>query len=154
MTTFEEELARTGWLAYTNVGVSMLPLIREGRDVIVIERRDPADVRRYDTVLFLRPGVQGRGRYVLHRVLKRYPDGRFWIVGDNCVSGEDVRPQDVLGVMTKLNRAGKNVQPTDFWYRVYVALWCAPWPLRFVLLRCKRFVRRVLSAIKRRVFRR
>jgi hypothetical protein len=66
MTTFEEELARTGWLAYTNVGVSMLPLVREGRDVIVIERRNPADVRRYDTVLSSAPR-SGAGRYVLHR---------------------------------------------------------------------------------------
>ena len=154
MTTFEEELARTGWLAYTNVGFSMMPLIREGRDVLVIQRRDPADVRRYDAVLFRRPGVQGRGRYVLHRVLKRFPDGRFWIVGDNCISGETVRPENVLGVMTKLNRGGKTVQPTDFGYRVYVALWCAPWPLRFAVLRGVHFARRVLSAIKRRVFRR
>ena len=154
MTTFEEELARTGWLAYTNVGVSMLPLVREGRDVIVIERRSPAEVRRYDTVLFLRPGVQGRGRYVLHRVLKRFPDGRFWIVGDNCVSGETVRPENVLGVMTQLKRAGKAVDFTSLRYRVYVKLWCAPWPLRFVLLRGIHFAHRVLSAVKRRVFRR
>ena len=154
MTTFEEELARTGWLAYTNVGVSMLPLIREGRDVLVIQRRDPAEVRKYDAVLFRRPGVQGRGRYVLHRVLKRYPDGQFWIVGDNCVYGEDVRPEDVLGVMTKLNRGGKIVQPTDFGYRVYMALWCAPWPLRFAVLRGQRFARRIAGAVKRRVLRR
>ena len=154
MTTFEEELARTGWLAYTNVGFSMMPLIREGRDVIVIERRDPAEVRRYDTVLFLRPGVQGRGRYVLHRVLKRFPDGRFWIVGDNCVSGETVQPENVLGVMTQLKRAGKAVDFTSLWYRAYVKLWCAPWRLRFVLLRGIHFAHRVLSAVKRRVFRR
>lgn len=28
--TFEEELARSGKLVYTNVGVSMLPMLREG----------------------------------------------------------------------------------------------------------------------------
>ena len=154
MNSIAEELEKTGRVAYTNQGVSMRPLIRAGRDVWVIEKRSPEEVQKYDVVLFRRPPENRRGVYVLHRVLKRYPDGRFWIVGDNCVSGEDVRPENVLGVMTKLNRGGKTVQPTDFGYRVYVALWCAPWRLRFVLLRGVHFARRVLSAIKRRVFRR
>ena len=153
MITIAEELARTGRLTYTNKGVSMMPLVRPGRDVWIIEKRNPEDVRKYDVVLFRRPPENGRGVYVLHRVLKRYPDGQFWIVGDNCVYGEDVRPEDVLGVMTKLNRGGKIVQPTDFGYRMYVALWCAPWPLRFALLRGQRFARRIAGAVKRRVFR-
>ena len=37
-TSFEEELERSGRLAYTNVGISMLPLLREKRDVMRIER--------------------------------------------------------------------------------------------------------------------
>lgn len=151
VTTFEAELLRTGRLAYTNVGTSMLPLVREGRDVIMIERRSPEEIRNRDVVLFRRPGIRGRGQYVLHRVLKRRPDGRFWIVGDNCVSGEDVRPEDVLGVMTGLKRNGKTVRPADYWYRVYVALWCAPYPMRFAVLRAGRFLRRALHAVLRRV---
>ena len=96
VTTFEAELLRTGRLAYTNVGTSMLPLVREGRDVIMIERRSPEEIRNRDVVLFRRPGIRGRGQYVLHRVLKRRPDGRFWIVGDNCDPGEGVRPEAIL----------------------------------------------------------
>ena len=154
MNSIAEELEKTGRVAYTNQGVSMRPLIRAGRDVWVIEKRSPEDIQKYDVVLFRRPPENGRGVYVLHRVLKRFPDGRFWIVGDNCVSGEIVRPQDVLGVMTALNRGGRMVKPTDFGYRAYVALWCAPWPLRFAVLRAVRFARRVLGAVKRRVLRR
>ena len=86
--TFEEVLAQNGKLAYTNVGISMMPLIREGRDVMMIEARETAAIRRYDAVLFRRPGVTGRGAYVLHRILKILPDGKYWIVGDNCTSGE------------------------------------------------------------------
>ncbi|MBR0218760.1 MAG: S24/S26 family peptidase [Clostridia bacterium] len=154
MNSIAEELEKTGRVAYTNQGVSMRPLIRAGRDVWVIEKRSPEDIQKYDVVLFRRPPENGRGVYVLHRVLKRFPDGRFWIVGDNCVSGEDVRPQDVLGVMTQLKRAGKAVDFTSLWYRAYVKLWCAPWRMRFAVLRCKHFAYRVLSGIKRRVFRR
>lgn len=151
ITTFEAELSRTGWLAYTNVGVSMRPLIREGRDVIMIRRRPPEEIRKYDVVLFRRPGLQGRGAYVLHRVLKCYPDGRFWIVGDNCVEGEDVCPEDVLGVMVHLNRKGKTVTVEDFRYRLYVALWCAPYPLRFGVLYAGIFLRWAWRVMRRKL---
>lgn len=154
MNNIAQELEKTGRVAYTNQGVSMRPLIRAGRDVWVIEKRSPEDIQKYDVVLFRRSPVNGRGVYVLHRVLKRFPDGRFWIVGDNCVSGETVRPEDVLGVMTQLKRAGKAVDFTSLRYRAYVKLWCAPWRMRFAVLRCKHFAYRVLSGIKRRVFRR
>ena len=37
--TFEEELERTGKLIYTNVGDSMMPLIRQDRDLLIIEKK-------------------------------------------------------------------------------------------------------------------
>lgn len=140
-TTFEEELERSGKLAYTNVGVSMLPLIRQGKDVMVIEKADT--YRPLDAVLFRRKGVTGRGAYVLHRILKIMPDGRYWIVGDNCVSGELVDRENILGLLTGVSRNGKLIKNTDFRYRAYVRLWCAPYPVRFFILRALRLARRV-----------
>ena len=37
-TTFEDELARHGWFMFTNVGRSMMPLLRENRDLMLVER--------------------------------------------------------------------------------------------------------------------
>lgn len=152
---FEEELNSTGRLVYTNKGVSMMPLIRPGKDVWVIEKRSPEEIKINDVVLFRGPVVQGEegehGFYVLHRVLKRYPDGRFWIVGDNCVTGDDVDPSDVLGVMTSLNRGGKMVDFHSFTYRAYVRLWCVPWRFRFRVLTCLRRFRGYVHAVKRRL---
>lgn len=148
--TFEEELARSGRLAYTNVGVSMMPLIREGRDVMMIEKRPPEELRLYDAVLFRRPGVTGRGAYVLHRILKILPDGKYWIVGDNCTSGEIVPAADVLGVLTQVNRDGrKTIHVTDLSYRAYVLLWCKPYYLRIFLMRGIRFAKRVVRRLLR-----
>ena len=150
--TFEDELERNGRLVYTNVGVSMMPLLREGRDIMVIERRDISQLRRYDAVMFRRPGVRGRGAYVLHRILRMNKDGSYWIVGDNCTSGETVKAEDVLGVLTSVNRGGKIIGVNDFGYKAYVALWCAPYPLRFFILRLRRFCKRAMNSIKYRVF--
>ena len=137
---FEEVLNSNGRLVYTNVGVSMLPLIREGRDIMIIEKRGVSLLKKYDAVLYRRENIKGRGEYVLHRIIKILPDGNFYIVGDNCTNGETVKPSQILGVLTGLIRNGKPVDLTGFRYKAYIALWCAPYRLRFFVLRANRFM--------------
>lgn len=149
-TSFEQELERTGKLIYTNVGVSMRPLLREGKDVMLIEKKDR--FRRLDAVLFRRPGVTGRGAYVLHRILKIYPDGRYWIVGDNCTEGEIVCENEILGVLTAVRRDGRLLKTSDFRYRLYLYVWCAPYRLRFFLLKARAFFKRAKGWLLRHVF--
>ena len=149
-TTFEEELARSGAIAFTNVGVSMKPLIRQGRDVMRIEALGDRPVKKYDAVLFRRPGVQGRGAYVLHRVLKCRKDGSFWIVGDNCTEGENVVRENILGVLTAVSRGKKLLKVGDFSYRLYLLFWCKPYHLRFAVLRVRRFFKKALYKLKNR----
>ncbi len=145
--SFEEVLDRDGRLVYTNVGISMLPLIREGRDVMTIEKRDISALKKHDAVLFRRENIKGRGEYVLHRILKVLPDGNYYIVGDNCTEGETVKPSQILGVLTGLHRNGKPVDMGGFRYKAYLALWCAPYHWRFLVLRADRFIRRYWKAI-------
>ena len=135
--TFEEVLAEKGTLIYTNVGDSMYPLIKP-RDLLVIKRPE-LPLKRLDIPLYKRDS----GQYVLHRILKIMPDGRYWIVGDNCVSGELVDRENILGLLTGVSRNGKLIKNTDFRYRAYVRLWCAPYPVRFFILRALRLARRV-----------
>ena len=144
--SFEEMLETTGTVAYTNVGVSMMPLLREGRDVMVIRRKE-GPCKKYDAVLFRRPGKIGRGAYVLHRVLRVNDDGTYWIVGDNCVSGETVRDENVLGVLESVIRDGEPLDLNSASYRAYVRLWCAPWPARMALRRAKSLAGRVVRKI-------
>ena len=150
--TFEEALDRNGFIAYTNVGVSMMPLLREGRDVMVIQKREKQRLSKLDAVLFIRPNVEGRGHYVLHRILKVLPEG-YWIVGDNCVYGEYVKEENVIGVLTSVMRDGKALDFASPGYRLYVRLWCAPWRFRFAVLRLRSFVRRAGSFFLRKVLR-
>ena len=148
VTTFEKELAQKGVITFTNVGVSMKPLIRQGRDVMRIEALGDRAPAKYDAVLFRRPGVRGRGAYVLHRILKCRPDGTYWIVGDNCTEGEDVSRENILGVLTAVSRKGKLVRVTDFSYRLYLIFWCKPYRLRFLGLRIRRFIKRAVYRLR------
>lgn len=133
--SFEALLARDGRLVYTNKGVSMMPLLRQDRDLMIIEKKGQERCRRFDAVLFRRPGINGRGAYVLHRIVKVNDDGTYYIVGDNCLTGETVREENVLGVLRGVVRDGRTVDSSSLGYRAYVWLWGGrPGLRRLVLL--------------------
>lgn len=145
--TFEEVLERDGKLVYTNKGVSMMPLLRQDQDLLVIEKCNPTSLKKYDAVLFVRKNQ--KKNYVLHRILKVNPDGSYWIVGDHCSSGERVEPEQILGKLVQIKRNGKTIEVTDKAYLFYVHLWCDFYPIRFFLLRSKNFIYRVVCKLRR-----
>lgn len=77
-------------------GASMLPLIREGKDTVVLEgveggTPEGMPVRRvkpYDIVLF-----RLNGKYILHRILYE-EDGVFVIQGDGILKNKEYCPSD------------------------------------------------------------
>ena len=128
--SFEEVLARDGRLICSNVGDSMLPLIRQGRDILVIERSQ-GRLKKYDVPLYRRDS----GQYVLHRVLQ-VRENDYVLCGDNRWSKEyDITDRHILGVLTAVVRNGKELPVTDWRYRLYVRLWCDLFPLRAFLLK-------------------
>lgn len=146
--SFEDVLKKEGVLIYTNVGYSMMPLLRQRKDIIEIRKKEPGRCKKYDVVLYKRGSS-----YILHRILKVLPDG-YLIAGDNCITLEkDITDKNILGVMTRIRRNGKSITPDNFWYKVYVHLWCDFYPIRIFLLKAKAFVYRCLSFVKRRVLR-
>ena len=82
ISTFKEQLELHGKIIYTNVGTSMMPLLRAGRDVMIIERPE-GRLKKYDVALYIRAD----GMYVLHRVLK-VRDKDYVICGDHCTKKE------------------------------------------------------------------
>ena len=126
--TFEELLEKDGRLVYRIRGVSMMPLLRQKRDLVVIE---PAKgrLKKYDTALYRR----GRS-YVLHRVIGVTEKG-YLIRGDNTYTIEKVPEGDVIGVLTQFSRGGKSHSVTEKGYLLYVRLWDGIYPLRAAVMR-------------------
>lgn len=142
--TFEELLARDGYLVYTNVGTSMLPLLRQGRDLLEIRRKDAARCRKYDAVLY-----KTGGRYILHRILQ-VRERDYVIVGDHCFRKEyGITDGQILGVLTGIVRGGKHISTSDRLYRCYVHLWCDFYPVRAGLLYCGELFRRAKAKLRR-----
>ncbi len=131
MSTFEEQLEQHGNLVFPNKGVSMMPLLRQDRDLMVIEKKGAERCKKYDAVLFKRGDS-----YVMHRILEVREDG-YMIAGDNCAVLEFVRDDQILGVMTAVVRDGKTIPVTDPAYLRYVHLWCDHFPLRASLIKAR-----------------
>ncbi len=138
--SFEELLQKDGYLLYTNVGRSMMPLLRQRRDLIEIHAKGPGRCKKYDVVLYKRGD-----KYILHRILKVLPDG-YIIAGDNNTFLEtDIKDENILGVMTRVIRDGRQVTSDNVLYRMYVHLWCDLYPARMLLIRLKRKAYRVIK---------
>ena len=141
--TIEEAIAEKGYIVYVNVGKSMMPLLRERKDLIEIRKKDPNErCKRYDVVLYKRGDMN-----VLHRVLKvREKD--YVICGDHNIRREyGITDDQIIGVMTKVIRDGKSISTRNWKYRVYVHLWCDFFHARVAIL----YAKMIAGGIKRRV---
>ncbi len=134
---FEAILERDGKLVYKTKGRSMKPMLRENRDLVIIEK-PVRRLRRYDVALYRRGPA-----YILHRVI-RVRDQDYAIRGDNTYRMETgITDADVVGVLTSFVRDGMEYAVTDFSYRFYVLIWCALYPLRFAAYHALRWIRRL-----------
>lgn len=138
--TFEEEINKTGKLIYTNVGDSMMPLIRQGKDLLIIEKVN-GRLKKYDVPLYKRDS----GQYILHRILKVRKND-YVICGDNRWGREyGIQDRHIIGVLTGIIRDGKEISVNDKKYKIYVHLWCDFFWIRAFILRTKHFIKRRLK---------
>lgn len=140
--TLEELLARDGKLVYRTKGVSMEPMLRQNRDLVIL--RVPASrLRRYDVALY-----KCGSDYVLHRVIRAEKDC-YLIRGDNTYALERVEDAAVIGVLTGFQRRGREHSVTDPGYMAYVRLWDGLYPLRALWARGRRLAGRALRRLRR-----
>lgn len=143
--TFEEYLDKNGELTYTNVGVSMMPLLKQHRDLFTVRQKGKKRCKAGDVVLYKRPP----NRYVLHRIVEVRPDS-YVILGDNCISKEyGILDSDVLAVMTGYVRKGKSRTVNDRSYRIYTAYIMHTIPVRTAF---KKLYHKARHAAKRIVY--
>ena len=90
-------------------GYSMLPFIRGGKDLVVLEKA--GDALEADDIVLFRYGLPDGGRYVMHRILSIDGD-RADIMGDGVpYAHEHVRRNQILAKAVTILRGGK--RPVD-----------------------------------------
>ena len=127
--SYEDYLEEHESLIYSVVGVSMLPLLRERKDLFIVKKKGRERCKAGDVVLYRRPPDQ----YVLHRIIGVRADD-YVVLGDNCIAKEyGITDGDIIGVMTGYVRDGKERSVTDAAYMRYTWLWMHTTPLRIAV---------------------
>lgn len=93
-------LQEKGYVLHTTVGVSMEPMLSERKTVVEVHVPE-REYRIDDVVLF----VRGENTYVMHRIIGK-KDGIYLICGDNQWYRERVKPEQLLGYVTRYYRDG------------------------------------------------
>lgn len=121
ITNYREVIEKEGFLVLLPVGVSMLPMLRQNKDTVVIKKLSERPCEN-DVVLFSR----SNGRYVLHRVIKVKENG-YVIRGDNCLRNEyTVKDENILGILEGFYKNEKYIDcKTNKRYLFYVKFWRA-----------------------------
>ncbi len=146
-TNLEETLAKDGVVIHHIAGVSMLPLLRQKIDTVVIEKK--GDVLKENDVVFYK---RDSGKFVLHRLLKIKENG-YVIRGDNCYINEyDIKDRHILGVLKEIYRGDKRIDcKTSKGYKAYVYFWRYTYYVRKVWRFFWVPTRRLLGKIKRSI---
>ncbi|MBE6595312.1 MAG: hypothetical protein E7644_05885 [Ruminococcaceae bacterium] len=135
----QEVLASGGEFRFYPRGTSMLPLIREGRDSVVLEAVEKP--QKHDMCLYRR----ANGQFVLHRLMGWDAAGAPVFCGDNQLTPEHGVPADaIIARVSAVYHGDKRKPVTALSYRCYVRLHCfMPWRrLRFFPRRAWGFIKR------------
>ncbi len=133
-----EKLNKGGTVTFTPSGKSMLPMLRDGKDVVVLSKPN-GRLHLFDLPLYKRKN----GGYVLHRVVGFDADGGYVLCGDNQFHREHgIYDSDILGVVTAFSRKGKGYTTASSRYRLYLNFWYYTYYFRYIFRFSKnRFLR-------------
>ena len=117
-------------------GNSMSPFLIHQRDSIYFKKPD-RELRAGDMVFYQR----ANGQYVMHRIRKVKPEG-YYIVGDAQQQIEGpVKREQVFGLITKVKRKDKWLEPGDFWWEFFEHVWIHMIPLRHAVMKVYALIR-------------
>ena len=142
----EEVLASGGEFRMYPKGTSMLPLMVQSRDSVVIKRNFNDGAKKHDIAFYRRKN----GQFVLHRVMRICKDGTFVMCGDNqTVLEKGIEKEQIIAYVSDIYRKEKHIECDGFWYSVYVFMW-TKMPIRrfgFFLRKAKWKIARILRRI-------
>ena len=139
MPLIQERLAAGQQVRFSPQGTSMLPMLRQGKDTVILSPV-PEQLRRFDLPLF----QLDNGKYVLHRIIQ--VGDTYTCRGDHLYRTEDnIRRDQILAMVTGFSRNGVMYTTKYLPYRLYCRIWVGSFPIRYFLHRVKRRLRRWLG---------
>ena len=119
-------------------GISMLPMLRQGKDTVELAPL-PEKLKKYDLPVYQYPS----GKYVMHRVVEVKED-HYICLGDNLTDLERVYHDQMIGVVSAFKRGNRRIRVDAPGYWIYCRVWVAIFPIRKFYKRAKSWLRRQL----------
>ena len=120
-------------------GVSMMPMLRQGKDSVELSPL-PERRKKYDLPVYRR----GDGQYVMHRVVD-VKDDHYVCLGDNTLAFEHIYPEQMIGMVSSFKRGDRRIEVNAPGYQVYCRVWRLTHPVRVGIYRMKCVVRKLLG---------
>lgn len=142
MPLVREKLTMGGTATIPVRGVSMLPMLREGRDSVVLSPIG-RELKKRDIVLYQRTD----GNYILHRIAD--VGECYTCIGDaQFVFERGIAPSQMIAVVTEVRRGKRQISISHPLYRLYAVVWEVSRPARRFVIRVKRKLCRMLAGKK------
>ena len=139
MPLIREKLSTGQSVRFSPMGVSMLPMLRQKKDSVVLAA-PPEKLKKYDLPLY----VRDNGKYILHRIIEA--GDSYTCCGDNQFQMETgIRHDQIIAVVTGFYREDKYISVNDKRYRAYCRLWDKSRPARKLKRRAMGYLRRHLK---------
>lgn len=112
-----EVLDSGGEVSFITAGTSMMPLLRDRQDKVVLSKQKLCH-RKNDVVFYQRDN----GQYVLHRIISA-KNGQYILRGDNqSISEYGISDKHIIATAIAFERNNKLIKITDFKYKSYCFL--------------------------------
>ena len=119
MPIIREQLAAGQSVRFSPRGISMLPMLRQGKDAVLISPVTGM-LKKYDLPLYRRDD----GKYILHRIVA--VSDTYTCCGDNQTTLETgVRHDQIIAVVTAFYRGNRSFSSDFFLYKLYARCWVA-----------------------------
>ena len=127
MPLFRETLEQGKCVRFSPRGTSMLPMLRQGLDTVILSPLPERRLNKYELPMYQREN----GQYVVHRIIKA--GDTYTCIGDNQFQKErGLRHEQMIALVTGFTRDGTEHSVEDLPYRFYCRFWYYSRPIRFV----------------------
>lgn len=124
-------------------GVSMMPMLRQGKDSVELAPL-PEKLKKYDLPVYQYPS----GKVVMHRVVE-VKDDHYICLGDNEIRLEKIYPEQMIAVVSAFKRGDRRIEADAWGYRLYSRIWVCLYPMRrfyrCTKIRIKKVLRRLIK---------
>ena len=137
----EDAVKKGGSMPLVVTGDSMNPFMKDGRDTVWLEACKTSDYKRGKILLFRRED----GKVVLHRVKKIFPDGILVMHGDAQYWCEEIKEEQVLAVVTFIERNEKKTSCNSLIYKIKIEFWQFFKSVRLLIYRVKQKIKKIFG---------